>query len=150
MIFLPYSKFTQYISRVDTELAHLKSGRVSFPEFVAFQYFLADVEAIKDHVNQYRYLDKKQFKALVQDFHAKNEHCKADRTLRVSQTQIDIFFEILDLDNSGHLEQDEIVGVLEERALLGQGKQDELKQNLNSGYNKVVAMVNDFKAKLGI
>ena len=48
------------------------------------------------------------------------------------------------------LEQDEIVGVLEERALLGQGKQDELKQNLNSGYNKVVSMVNDFKAKLGI
>ena len=52
MIFLPYSKFTQYISRVDTELAHLKSGPVSFPEFVAFQYFLADVEAIKDHVNR--------------------------------------------------------------------------------------------------
>lgn len=147
---MPFSKFTQYISRVDSELAHLKSGRVTFPEYVAFQYFLADVEAIKDHVNQYRYLDKKQFQGLVQDFHAKSEHCKADRTLRVSQTQTDIFFEILDLDNSGHLEQDEIVGVLDERQLLGQGKQDELKQDLNNGYQKLVSMVNDFKAKLGI
>ena len=116
---MPFSKFTQYVSRVETELEHLKTGRVTFPEFVAFQYFLADVEAIKDHVNQYRFLDKKQFRGLVQDFHAKSEHCKADRTLRVSATQIDIFFEILDLDNSGQLEQDEIVGVLEERQLLG-------------------------------
>jgi Ca2+-binding EF-hand superfamily protein len=132
---MPFSKFNQYISRIETELGHLKTGTVTFGQFVAFQYFLADVEVIQDHVNQYRFIDKKQFAQLVADFHAKNEHCKGNKELRVSQTQIDVFFEILDLDKSGHLEQEEIIGVLHERQLLGQGKQDELKQNLSSGFN---------------
>lgn len=147
---MPFSKFKNYIKRIDTELEHLKAGTVSFEEFVAFQYFLADVEVIKDHVNQYRFIDKKQFSQIVTDFHAKNEHCKVNKKCRISQIQIDIFFEILDLDNSGNLEQEEIVGVLDERQLLGQGKQDELKQNLSNGYNKVMEMIKELKVKIGI
>jgi Ca2+-binding EF-hand superfamily protein len=141
LIYMPFSKFNHYISRIETELEHLKTGRVTFDQFVAFQYFLGDVEAIKDHVNQYRFIDKKQLAQLVSEFHGKNAQCKANGRLRVSQTQIDVFFEILDLDKSGKLEQEEIVGVLDERQLLGQGKQDELKQNLSSGYNYLVSMV---------
>jgi hypothetical protein len=42
------------------------------------------------------------------------------------------------------------VGVLDERQLLGQGKQDELKQTVSNGYNKLMELVKELKVKIGI
>jgi len=123
LIFLPFSKYQHYIDRLENKLGHLKDGRVSFEEFVAFQYFLEDIDEIKDHVNQYRYVDKAMFQKLVTDFEKKSPFTMQNKSKnRVSQVQIDTLFDILDLDGNGSLDQEEIIGVLQERMLLGQGK----------------------------
>jgi Ca2+-binding EF-hand superfamily protein len=33
---MPFSKFNHYIKRIDSELEHLKSGKITFDQFVAF------------------------------------------------------------------------------------------------------------------
>lgn len=43
---------------------------------------------------------------------------------------------VLDLDGNGQLDHDEVIGVLDQRQLLGQGKENELKEAIESGAKK--------------
>jgi hypothetical protein len=43
---------------------------------------------------------------------------------------------LLDLDDNGQLDHDEVVGVLEERQMLGQGRDAEIKEAISGGVTK--------------
>jgi len=49
----------------------------------------------------------------------------------------------MDLDGNGQLDYEEIMGVLEGRLLLGQGKEDEIKQAIQSGGKKIYSFVRE-------
>ena len=76
----------------------------------------------------YRQIDKKMFTKLVREFEANSKYSKKNpKVNRVSEVQVAALFGVLDLDGNGTLEHDEILGVLQERQMLGKGRQDELK-----------------------
>ncbi len=50
---------------------------------------------------------------------------------------------MLDLDGNGQLDQDEVIGVLDQRKMLGQGKETEFKEVLESGLKKGWSWVRD-------
>ena len=45
----------------------------------------------------------------------------------ITDVQIDTMVKVLDLDDNGQLDHDEIIGILEERMMLGQGREAEIK-----------------------
>jgi hypothetical protein len=48
---------------------------------------------------------------------------------------------LLDLDDNGQLDQDEVLGILEERMLLGQGREAEIKEAINSQVEKGIRWI---------
>lgn len=50
-------------------------GRVGFNEFLAFHDFLTESDDIIEKVNAYKYLDKKLFKEIVEEFVQHSEFC---------------------------------------------------------------------------
>ena len=50
---------------------------------------------------------------------------------------------LLDLDGNGQLDHDEVIGVLDQRQLLGQGKENELKEAIESGVKKGFSWIRD-------
>ena len=85
------------------------------------------------------------------DFEAKSAWTKKDKKRnRVSKAQVQTLFQILDLDGNGTLDHDEIVGVLEGRQLLGQGKQDEIRKQVNEGVNMLWDILAEIKKKIGL
>ena len=53
----------------------------------------------------------------------------------------------MDIDGNGQLDHDEIIGVLEERGGLGQGKEDKAKAELVDALTKVLSQLRE---KIGI
>lgn len=51
--------------------------------------------------------------------------------------------ELLDLDGNGQLDQDEVIGVLMGRNMLGQGKEEQLKEAINYGIRKGFQWIRD-------
>jgi hypothetical protein len=47
------------------------------------------------------------------------------------------------LDDNGQLDHDEVVGVLEERQMLGQGRDAEIKEAINSSVSKGLQWIRD-------
>jgi uncharacterized protein (DUF2342 family) len=64
---------------------------------------------------------------LVKDFEKEDEFCIKNK-LTIDESMIDILMSVLDLDGNGTLDQEEILGVLVGRNLLGQKQAaDDLK-----------------------
>ena len=57
LIFLPFSKYNTYIKHIEKNLS-LKDHKVSFGEFLAFHYFMEDIEELRNQVEMYAYIEK--------------------------------------------------------------------------------------------
>lgn len=63
---------------------------------------MREIETIKEHVNAFRFIDKKRFTDLVNDWE-RDFPKKNGKKMRakISEVQIDALFEVLDLDGNG-------------------------------------------------
>ena len=102
--------------------------RVNFDEFLAFQHFLDNIDQLKAKISQYKYLDYDMFDQVVISFCKNNEFCK-QRRVKITETQTKAIFLLLDADDSGELEQEEVIGVLCDRQSLGQNKEAKAKDD---------------------
>ena len=75
------------------------------------------------------------FTSSVDSFSQANDYCKLKKT-RVSDDQIKAIFLLLDVDESGELEQEEVIDVLQDRQLLGQSRDTKAKQEAVDAFNK--------------
>ena len=130
---LTFGQATRYhkrIERIDLP------GRVSFEEFVAFQRFTAKSDIIKMKIATWRFLNFEMMRELCDDFSAQDEEGG-----KISDIQIHTFIKVLDMDDSGELDFEEVVGVLDGRKNIGQGKEQEFK-------NELVEMLKGYQKKL--
>jgi Ca2+-binding EF-hand superfamily protein len=63
--------------------------------------------------------------------------------VNITEQQIDALVKLLDLDDNGQLDHDEVIGVLEERMMLGQGREAELKEAISGGMKKGISWLKD-------
>lgn len=71
LFFMPFKKYSQYASRIEKNES-LKEQQVTFDQYVAIHMFLEEIEALKEHVQAYRYVDKQVFKDFVDSFLREN------------------------------------------------------------------------------
>lgn len=62
------------------------------------------------------------FTSVINSFNVSNEFCKSNKT-KISEIQSKACFLLLDLDESGELEQEEVIEVLGDRQQLGQNRE---------------------------
>ncbi len=137
LVCMPLNNVQPYLKRIH----QIKlDGEVTFEEFIAFQNFIDDVDTIKEKVLAYRYITVEQLRKLADEFSHNDEYCKKHK-VRISDIQIAALVHLLDLDDNGQLDHDEVVGVLEDRMMLGQGREAELKEAINSGVQKGLSWI---------
>lgn len=61
----------------------------------------------------------------------------------MTPVQIKSLVFLLDLDGNGQLDHDEVIGVLEEKQMLGQGRDAEIKEAINSSVRKGFSWIKD-------
>lgn len=105
-----------------------ENHRVTFNEYMAFQYLLCNVDVLKSKLVQYRYLDFDMLVNLMAQFSADNDFCKQNK-VKISEDQTTAFFMLLDLDESGELEQDELMDVVMDRQMLCQDKDAQVRED---------------------
>ena len=105
-------KYIKRINQIKLE------GEVTFEEFNAFQRFIDEVDSIKEKVVAYRFITVKQLREIANEFQASDEYCKTHK-VSITDVQVNAMVQLLDLDGNGQLDLDEVVGVLEERQMLG-------------------------------
>lgn len=110
-------------------------GRVSFPEYVAFHNLIEKADIIKMKIALYRYLSKGMFRELCDDFAKVDTYCK-ESNVSISDVQIDTFMKILDDDQNGLLEYEEVVDVLEGKKNIGLGKDQKFKNEMVELFDK--------------
>jgi Ca2+-binding EF-hand superfamily protein len=133
LVYLPQTQTARYLKRIH----QIKlEGEITFKQFLAFQHFIDDVDNIKEKVIAYRYINLDQLKALAKEFCAENKYCKKDKDMKITEVQIETMVKLLDLDDNGQLDQDEVIGILEERMMLGQGREAEIKEAINTTVEK--------------
>lgn len=101
---------------------------ISLKEFIAFQLFLDNIDQLKSKVSQYKYLDYDMYKGILESFSKNNEYCKKNKT-KLSDVQMISVFLLIDLDDSGELEPEEILDVFMDRKLLGQSREEKAKKD---------------------
>lgn len=101
---------------------------MTLKQYLAFQYFLQNVDILKNKVMQYRYMDFEMFESIISAFNHDNEYCKHNKT-KISDVQAKALFLLLDVDGSGELEQEEVMEVLIDKQLLGQNKEEKVKHD---------------------
>ncbi len=112
-------KIERYLKRIKKVSKHFdENERVTLKQYLAFQYFLQNVDILKNKVVQYRYMDYEMFETIIQAFNKDNDYCRSNRT-KVSDVQAKALFLLLDVDGSGELEQEEVMEVLIDKQLLG-------------------------------
>jgi len=128
IIGLKVSTLHTYLQRVS---GISKDQSISFEEYVAWQYFLKNIEAVLQHVKEFRFIDNAKFMGLVKQ-HEKRFEALSKKQLPacIRQDMVDGMFQMLDIDGNGQLDHDEIIGVLHKRINLGQGKEDQLKESI--------------------
>jgi len=64
---------------------------------------LQDLDQVEDHVNNYRFIDKKKFTEMVRIFEKEFNRANPKNKLKVpiSDTQIETLFVVLDIDGNG-------------------------------------------------
>jgi Ca2+-binding EF-hand superfamily protein len=67
-------------------------------------------------------MDYDMFNSVISSFNTSNDFCKTNKT-KISETQAKACFLLLDLDESGELEQEEVIEVLSDRQQLGQNRE---------------------------
>ncbi len=80
---------------------------------------------------------------MVRSFCKNNEWCK-DRKAKISDTQTKAIFLLLDSDDSGELEQEEIIEVLIDRQSLGQNKEAKVKDDAKLLFQKYLKKARKF------
>ena len=123
-------KFMKRIPKIVEALDKTEGGKlgVSVDEFIAFQQFLDNQDQIKSKVAQYKYLDYDMYKNVLDSFSANNAYCKKNKT-KISATQATAVFLLMDTDESGELEPEEILNVFTDRKQLGQSREDAAKKD---------------------
>ena len=139
LVCLPPNQIARYLKRIDQVKLE---GEVSFKEFIAFQRFIDDVDHIKEKVLAFRYISLEQLIQLANEFTAQDEYCKTNK-VKITKEQITSLVKLLDLDDNGQLDHDEVIGVLEERMMLGQGREAELKEAISGGMKKGITWLKD-------
>ena len=123
-------KYMKRIKKVVKELEKMESKQkgVSLEEFIAFQLFLDNIDQLKSKVHQYKYLDFDMYNAILDSFSKNNSYCK-EKKVKLSELQATGVFLLIDLDDSGELEPEEVLDVFMDRKLLGQSREEQAKQD---------------------
>jgi len=103
--------------------------KVDFGEFHAFQCYLENIDSLKYKVAQYRFIDYEMFVAEIKEFNKRNATCK-EKKIGISDSQIKALFLLLDSDESGELEPEEIMGVFQQKMLLGRNRELEVRDEM--------------------
>lgn len=119
--YVPFHKIKEYKDHL-MQFESYKLGCVSFKQYVAFQYFLKKRMDIINKVKEVKKLDVAQLKELVDDFERDSDYCIENR-VHISDDMIESFLHALDIDDSGVLEEDEILGILSNKKTIGGQKQ---------------------------
>lgn len=125
MVYFPYSTYQQYYDHIkhghgDGEHNHLNHERVTFDEFVAFQYFMKERDLIINYVQRHGVIDQDKLQELADDFSQRNYFCKT-KGVKISPHQIEAFLCAMDLDGNKVLDAEEVVGILNKRKTIGNG-----------------------------
>lgn len=100
-------------------------GSVTLEEYINFQRFLREhLKTLQDTIEEKGVISKKKLKEIFSDY------CKKEN-VKISDTQIDIFLQVMDANGNGRIDYDEFVGVVKQRAFYGAG---EKTQNLEKPF----------------
>lgn len=119
-------RYIRSISRVVDAMGEEGKTRITWDQYLAFQYYLDQIEKLKYKVAQYRYIDYEMFVSDIQQFNKFHAGCRA-KNIAISDVQTKAMFLFLDADESGELEPEEILGVLQEKMMLGRNKEIEAR-----------------------
>ena len=64
---MPFNKYQTYLARIHGN-KKFEDKRVSYKEYVTFHLFQKEIDQVKEHVNAFRFIDKKKFTDLVRDW----------------------------------------------------------------------------------
>ena len=139
-----HNKYLKQISKVVASLE--KEGeakRVSFDEYLSFQLFLDDIEQIKRKVAQLKVLDFDLFEEIFLDYlQYKNKPDKKGKqptfVHKISPVQIKALFMLLDANENGDLEEQEVMDVLQPRQHFGQNRDQKAKEDAYAFFIKTV------------
>jgi len=95
---------------------------------MAFNEFMAN-NHLASRIQQYRYIDYDQFHQMCTEFNKENLRCK-EKKMSLSDNMIKGMFLLLDTDDSGELEPEEILGVLQDRMLFAQNREQKMKDDM--------------------
>lgn len=118
--YLHPSDVEKYVRRIDTLELH---GNVSFDEYLAFQHVMDDLEylearLLKEVAMKGMSLSKRDILALFRDCEEHSEFCAA-HGLHVSEAQVEVFVNVLDLNGNGFLEPEEFLTALYSKSTFG-------------------------------
>ena len=105
------NKKSQYITQIFVVAEAMGDSRVNYGEFVAFQLWLEQLDILRRKMQQFRYMDFDMFDSNIKGFCKNDEYCKKHK-IKISDDQIRAIFILLDQDESGELEYEEIADVL--------------------------------------
>ncbi|CAG9315575.1 unnamed protein product [Blepharisma stoltei] len=118
--YMPVSKAAEYLRRLET--LKLK-GRVKYSEYMAFMIILQQSKRLENallfkRTEHGRALSRKDIKKVLAKLCKDSKFCR-NNGLSISDIQIKVFVELLDLDDSGFLEPEEFFNVLVSRDSFG-------------------------------
>lgn len=110
-------KFVRRIDTLDLQ------GKVTFSEFIAFQRVMDDLNYLEERLLREvalkgMSLSKRDILTLFRDCEAHSEFCRL-HDLHVSEAQVDVFVNVLDLNGNGFLEPEEFLTALYSKATFG-------------------------------
>ena len=118
--YLHPSDVEKYLRRID----HMElSGKVSFSEFLAFQRTMDDIEFLEGRLMREvaikgMSLSKSDILSIFRDCEGHSDFCTR-HDIHVSEAQVNVFVDILDLNGNGFLEPEEFFSVLYSKATFG-------------------------------
>ena len=98
----------------------MHAKKVTFDEFVAFQYFLKQKHLIINEVLTKGQIDSEGLREIADEFAEEDQWCQASGA-RISATCIGAFLCTMDLDGNHILDQDEVIGILSRKKDIGSG-----------------------------
>ena len=91
----------------------MKDALLTFDEYIAFKEFVIDdLEEFEEKVMHYGVLSRRKFNKIIKKL-------IYDNHFKLTEQQIDILFEILDIDGDGRIDQNEYLNVLKNAKKLG-------------------------------
>jgi len=107
------SKIDRYLRRIATVKSRQKfDSKVNFEQYRGFQVLLTHIDELKAKISQFRFVDFDMFWEFAIQF---NKNHKT----QIAREQCLAVFAMLDIDESGELEEEEVMDVLGVRQFLG-------------------------------